>query len=284
MNPVVTVEWLAAHLGAVRLVDTRWYLPGTGKIARTEYAAGHLPGAVFLDVDLDLADPPSRAAGRHPLPSAERFAAAMSRAGVSDGDDVVAYDDAGGSIAARVWWLCRAFGHPGRAAVLDGGIDAWRAAGHATTTAVPSPAPGTFHARLDPAIFVSLEQVDRLRTSGGAVLLDARAPERWAGVVEPIDARPGRIPGAVSAPWSDNLAGGRFRSAEELRARYAALGVGPTTKVVAYCGSGVTACHDLLALELAGVPAALLYAGSYSQWAAVPELPVETGTPGRPRT
>ena len=277
LGPLVSVDWLAANLSRVRLADTRWYLPGAGKIGRAEYAAGHLPGAVFLDLDEDLADPPSRARGRHPLPSAERLAAALSRAGISDGEDVVAYDDVGGAIAARLWWLLRAFGHRGGAAVLDGGIAAWRAAGHAVTTVAPHPAPGSFHARLDPTRVVSRDEVDRLRRSASAVVLDARAPERYAGVTEPIDARPGHIPGARSAPFADNLEDGRMRAPADLRARYAARGASPGTTVAAYCGSGVTACHTLLALELAGLPGALLYDGSYSQWAADDTLPVATG-------
>lgn len=276
-GPLVTVDWLAAHLTEVRVADIRWYLPGAGKTGRSEYATGHLPGAVFLDVDEDLADPPTRARGRHPLPSAERFAAALSRAGISDGEDVVAYDDAGGAIASRLWWLLRAFGHRGGAAVLDGGIAAWRAAGHPVTTLAPHPGPGSFHARLDPTGLASRADVERLCRSRAAVVLDARARERYAGVTEPIDARPGHIPGARSAPFADNLVDGHLRAPAELRALYAAHGVTPGTPVVAYCGSGVTACHTLLALELAGLPGALLYDGSYSQWAADDALPVATG-------
>jgi thiosulfate/3-mercaptopyruvate sulfurtransferase len=276
MGPLVSVEWLAAHLTEVHVVDVRWYLPTTGKSGRAEYAAGHLPRAVFLDVDQDLADPPSAAAGRHPLPSPERFAAAMARAGVSDRDDVVAYDDTGGSTAARVWWLCQAYGHRGRTAVLDGGIAAWRAAGHATTTVVPDPPRGRFHAALDPSLVVTIEELERLRGTPGVVILDARATERYLGKTEPIDARPGHIPSAISAPFADNLTQGRFKSADELRARYASLGVGDRTTVVAYCGSGVTACHDLLALELAGLGGKrFLYGGSYGQWAADPTREVE---------
>lgn len=277
LGPLVTVDWLAAHLAEVRLADTRWYLPGAGKTGRAEYLAGHLPGAVFLDVDEELADPPSRARGRHPLPSAERLTAALSRAGISDGEDVVAYDDVGGAIAARLWWLLRAFGHRGGAAVLDGGVAAWRAAGHPLTTLIPHPAPGTFHARLDPARVVSRDEVDRLRRSTAAVVLDARARERYAGITEPIDARPGHIPGARSTPFADNLLDGHLRAPADLRARYASVGVTPDATIVAYCGSGVTACHTILALELAGSPGALLYDGSYSQWAANEALPVATG-------
>ena len=277
VGPIVSADWLAAHASEVRIADARWYLPGTGRTGRAEYAAAHLPGAVFLDIDEELADPPTHADGRHPLPSVARFEGAMARAGISDDTNVVAVDDVGGAMAARLWWLLRYFGHRGRAFVLDGGIAAWQAAGGASTRQVPTPARGSFHARPRPELVVSRQDVERMARDAGVVMLDARAPERWAGVSEPIDARPGRIPGAKNAPFADNVADGKLRGADELRARYAALGVGADTTVVAYCGSGVTACHDILALEIAGLPGALLYAGSYSQWAAEPSLPVETG-------
>lgn len=259
MQPLVSGDWLAAHLDSVRVVDVRWYLtrPGAGRAA---YAAGHIPGAVHLDVDDDLSDPATPEAGRHPLPSTERFAAALGRVGIAAGTPVVAYDDAGGSIAARLWWLLHVLGEP--VAVLDGGLPAWP--GELTAdlpevtpvqrTAVPWPA-GRFRGPDD---------------LGTARLLDARTAARYAAGDPDIDPRPGHIPGARSAPWQDNLgADGRFRPAEELRRRY---GRGP---FVAYCGSGVTACHDLLALHVTGEDDIALYPGSWSQWGADPSRPAD---------
>jgi thiosulfate/3-mercaptopyruvate sulfurtransferase len=203
----------------------------------------------------------------------------MSRAGVGPETHVVAYDDTGGSTAARLWWLLRHFGHP-RVSVLDGGIARWVAEGRPLSTDVPAVRPATFVARPAPEGTVDKEAVRRLARDPGAVVFDARAPERYEGRSEPVDPRAGHIPGAVSAPFAANLReeeGARFKSPEELGARYAALGATPGRRVVVYCGSGVTACHDLLALHLAGVPDALLYPGSWSDWSADPELPAATG-------
>ena len=258
-GPLVSGEWLAAHLDDVQIVDVRWYLDG--RSGRAAYAAGHLPGAVWLDIDTDLSDPGSVEAGRHPLPSPERFAAALSAAGIAAGTPVVAYDDSGGSTAARLWWLLHVLGEP--VAVLDGGIGAWPGD---LTTEVPVPSP----VEREPCAWPA----ERFRTAdelGGALLIDARAATRWASGDPAIDPRPGHIPGAISKPWQANLTpAGLFRSVDELRDRFA--GDGP---VVAYCGSGVTACHDLLALELAGRTDTALYPGSFSQWGADPNRSVE---------
>lgn len=270
MRDVVDGAWLAEHLDDVRVVDVRWYLtPVEGRTGRDAYAAGHLRGAVWLDVDADLSGPASPADGRHPLPSPEHFAAALGRAGIAAGTPVVAYDDAGGSTAARLWWLLDALGEP--AAVLDGGIAAWPGE---LTTEVP---------RVEP---VTREPVpwppERFREAddlGAAVLLDARTAARFAAGDPAIDPRPGHIPGARSAPWQDNLdEHGRFLPAQRLRERYAELADGAGT-VVAYCGSGVTACHDLLALRIAGVRDTALYPGSWSQWGADAARPAQTGPP-----
>jgi thiosulfate/3-mercaptopyruvate sulfurtransferase len=281
----VTADWLAAHLddGHVRVADVRWYL--SGKRGADEYARGHIPGAVFVDLDQDLASPrsPGRP-GRHPFPSAADFAAALSRLGVERDTLVVAYDDSGGSTAARLWWLLRWFGHGG-GRVLDGGIGAWVAAGRPLSTEVPALPPAAPLA-LSPghARAVNRAEVDRLRALPGTVLLDARAAERFEGRVEPVDARPGHIPGARSAPFSGNLAapGGALLPARELAARYQALGALRAETVVCYCGSGVTACHDLLALAIAGREDAALYEGSWSDWASDPSLPAATGLDGAP--
>jgi thiosulfate/3-mercaptopyruvate sulfurtransferase len=274
-GPLVDVAWLHAHAGDpdVRVIDVRWYM--RDRRGADEYARGHVPGAVFVDLDRDLSAPVGP--GRHPLPAREAFERAMRRAGVSAQTRVVAYDDAGGSIAARLWWLLRYFGHA-RVAVLDGGLPAWTAAGHPLVAEVPAVPEGTFTAAppRDEAT-VDKAYVAAARTREGVLLLDARAPERYRGEVEPVDARPGHIPGARNAPWAGNLEAGRFRSPEALRARFEELGVRDAREAIVYCGSGVTACHDLLAMERAGLPGAKLYVGSWSDWAQDPSLPGATG-------
>jgi thiosulfate/3-mercaptopyruvate sulfurtransferase len=291
-SPLVDSSWLAAHLDdpRVRIVDVRWYL--AGKRGKDEYARGHLPGAVFVDLDGDLAAPAAGGPGRHPLPSAADFAAVLSRLGVDRDTLVVAYDDAGGAIAARLWWLLRWFGHGG-GRVLDGGIGAWVASGGALSTDVPAPAPAALLSLTANASgVVDKAEVDRLRAQPGVVLLDARAAERFEGRVEPVDARAGHIPGARSAPFADNLVAasghdggppklpGALRPAAELAQRYSALGALEAPVVVCYCGSGVTACHDILALAIAGRDDVLLYEGSWSDWARDESLPVATGRDG----
>ena len=279
-GPLVSVEWLAEHAKDpdVRIVDVRWYL--MGKSGADEYAKGHLPGAVFVDLGRDLAGDPARGPGRHPLPDAASFAATLARLGVREETLVVAYDDTGGSQAARMWWLLRYFGHPG-GRVLDGGIGAWVAAGHPLVQDVPSvePAPPL---QLQPGGAGVVDKVAVARLRGAdpreAVVLDARARERYEGRSEPVDARPGHVPGALSAPFAENLTapGGTFLPDEALAARYRALGALEAKTVVCYCGSGVTACHDLLALALLGREDALLYEGSWSDWSRDTSLPAET--------
>lgn len=279
-SPLVDVAWLADHLEdpRVRVVDVRWYL--SGKRGAEEYQRGHLPGAVFVDLDRELAASPDAGPGRHPLPSAADFAQVLARIGVTRDSIVVAYDDAGGAIAARLWWLLRWFGHEG-GRVLDGGLAAWTAAGHALSTEVPALAPAP-RLELVPggAGVVDKATVDRLRVAPGAVILDARARERFEGQSEPVDARPGHIPGARSAPFIENLVapGGAFLAASALAERYRALGALQAEQVVCYCGSGVTACHDLLALAIAGREDALLYEGSWSDWARDATLPAALGS------
>jgi thiosulfate/3-mercaptopyruvate sulfurtransferase len=279
ISHVVTVDWLAAELaGDLRVVDCRWRLgqPGAGEQA---YRAGHIPGAVFADIDRDLSAPPGER-GRHPLPSAADFTALMQRLGIGDGTRVVAYDDVGGAYAARLWFLLRYFGHE-TGAVLDGGLPAWLATGHALETAVPSPphesTPAEFHAVPHPEMLIAREKVLPEIAAGRLLLLDARAPERYRGDLEPIDPKPGHIPGAVNAPYAGNVVNGRFLPAAALADHYKKLGVGPDRTTAVYCGSGVTAAHDLLALAVAGLPDALLYAGSWSEWARDPNAAIETG-------
>jgi thiosulfate/3-mercaptopyruvate sulfurtransferase len=273
---LVTVTELLALMREpdVRIVDVRWRL-GEPAAGRTFYAGGHIPGALYADIDRDLAAPAGER-GRHPLPSAEAFTALMARFDIGDDTRVIAYDDQGGATAARLWFLLRYFGHE-TGAVLDGGIAAFIAAGHTLATAPPSSARTelVFHAKPNPALVVDRKAVVASVQSGG-LLLDARAPERFRGEIEPIDARAGHIPSAVSAPFAANLAGGRFLSPDALRERYDALGA-CDRETTAYCGSGVTACHDLLALAIAGVETAKLYPGSWSEWSRDPDAPIALG-------
>jgi thiosulfate/3-mercaptopyruvate sulfurtransferase len=264
-SPLVSGEWLRAHLDEVRVVDVRWYLD-PGRSGLDEYRAGHIPGAVWLDVDTDLSAPASTGGGRHPLPTEAAFAGTLGRMGIAAGTPVVAYDDAGGSTAARLWWLLHVLGEP--AAVLDGGLAAWPGE---LTTEIPVPVPVQRPVREWPAgRFVTADDLPRSR----AALYDARTAERFAQGDAAIDPRPGHIPGALSAPWAGNLdEHGRFRPPEELRERFAAAA---DAGAIAYCGSGVTACHDLLAMTVAGLDDLALYPGSWSQWGADLTRPAET--------
>ncbi len=276
-SPLVSVpDLLERRAGrpAPVLLDVRWRLAGPP--GRDEYLAGHLPGARFVDLDRDLAAPPG-SSGRHPLPDAPAFEAAMRRCGVREASPVVVYDAADGSVAARAWWLLRYFGHRD-VTLLDGGYAAWVAAGEPVETGGPAPGvPGDFTARAGGLPLLDADAAAGVAADG--VLLDARAGERYRGEVEPVDPVAGHVPGAVSAPTAGNVGGdGHLLPADRLRARFAALGVDGTRPVGAYCGSGVTAAHTVLALQLAGVEAAL-YVGSWSEWAAQGR-PVATG--GRP--
>jgi len=277
-HPLISVPELAAALQGgdpPRVLDVRWR-PG-GPPGIDSYRAGHVPGAVYADLDSQLAGPPG-AGGRHPLPDPADFELAMRAAGVRAGHPVVVCDEADGTIAARAWWLLRYHGHlPVR--LLDGGFRAWAAAGQEVSTEDAHPGAGDFGAR--PGRMPLLDATGAAAVARSGILLDARAPARYRGETEPIDKVAGHIPGALSAPTAENVtATGEFRSAGELRARFTALGVhfgpGDGLPVGAYCGSGVTAAHEVLALELAGAPAAL-YVGSWSAWIADPENPVATG-------
>lgn len=279
MQPVVSPEWLAEHRDEVVICDVRWYLDG--RSGREAYDQGHLPGAVFVDLDTCLTDPPSSEAGRHPLPDPATFAAELGAIGVSDQDTIVAYDDSGGMAAGRLVWLLRILGV--EAALLDGGIEAWSGG---LTTEEPSYPQVVFPVRPWPldrlATIDDVKAVSAAARSGGGagvVLVDARAPERYRGEVEPIDPRAGHIPGAVNVPFTGNLDSEtkRFLSSDEIRSRFAEVGIDGEHDVIVYCGSGVSACHDLLALELAGLGPGRLYAGSWSQWSTDPSRPAATG-------
>jgi thiosulfate/3-mercaptopyruvate sulfurtransferase len=279
-GPLIEPEELAAAVGSASaplLLDVRWQLGGPP--GRDAYLAGHLPGAVFVDLDRDLAAPPGEG-GRHPLPDPAGFQAAMRRAGVRGDRAVVVYDQRDGTSAARAWWLLGYHGHPD-VRVLDGGYDGWVARGLPVTTELPEPEPGDFQAL--PGRRPLLDATGAAEVARAGVLLDARTAVRYRGEQEPVDPVAGHVPGARSAPAGDNLAAdGRLRSPQELRARFADLGVREGVPVGAYCGSGVTACQAVLALEVAGFRPAL-YAGSWSQWITDPARPVATGAaPGSP--
>jgi thiosulfate/3-mercaptopyruvate sulfurtransferase len=272
-SPLIPVDGLAAALASGRppvLLDVRWQLggpPGAG-----EYAAGHLPGAHYVDLDRELAAPPG-SGGRHPLPDPEVFGAALRRAGVTDDRPVVVYDAGPATSAARAWWLLRWAGHRD-VRVLDGGLAAWRAAGLPVTDEQPAAEDGDFTPM--PGGLPTVDAAGAAALARTGLLLDARAGERYRGEVEPVDPRAGHIPGAVSAPTTDNLGpDGRFRGPAELAERFAALGA-DGRPIGVYCGSGVTAAHQVLALESVGLTAAL-YPGSWSEWSADPANPAATG-------
>lgn len=271
LPPIVDVEWVHAHPDAV-VADVRWYLDG--RSGADAYRGGHIPGAIFVDLDRDLAAhglTPS--AGRHPLPTPADFASAMSGLGIGDGDTIVAYDDSGGSTAARLVWMLRVLGRS--AALLDGGLAAWH--GPLSTEVTHRPLATFTAAPWSEGAVVSADAVAAATaTPSAAAVLDARAPERYRGEVEPIDPRAGHIPGARNAPWAANLdPNGRFRSSAELRSLFVANGAGDGT--IVYCGSGVTACHDALALEHAGFRDVRVFIGSWSAWSNDADRRVATG-------
>lgn len=255
---VVDVSWLRNHPEAV-IADVRWYLDG--RSGAEAYAAGHLPGAVFIDLDADLAAAPSPSGGRHPLPDPEAFATAMVDAGIGEDSLVVAYDDAGGLSAGRLVWMLRRLGVS--AALLDGGLAAW-------PDELTTDQPAEPEAEVTFAIAGwGADQVASMDEAvAGPLVIDARAAERYRGETEPTGVVAGHIPGALSAPFGANLAAdGRFLPPAILRANYAALGIDDASAVIAYCGSGVSACHDLLALEYAGLGVGRLFVGSWSAYA-----------------
>lgn len=277
---LVSTEWLAEHVADsnVRVVDVRWSLLERDK-GRNAYLAAHVPGAVFLDVDRELASPRGEGPGRHPLPRAEPFAETLSRAGVGAETHVVAYDFGDGSTAARLWWLLRYFGHH-RVSVLDGGMARWTAEGRPTESAVPSHPPRVFVPSPRPDMRIDADDLERLRSDPTTLVIDSRAPERYEGKTEPIDPVAGHVPGAKNHPYHANVRAPddpRFEQAARLRERFEQLGADRVERVVCYCGSGINACQNLLALEIAGLAGGLLYEGSWSDWCSVPTRAVKTG-------
>ncbi len=270
---------LCAHLSDPDwvVVDCRFILSDS-EAGRRTYAAGHLPGARYAHLDDDLSGAITPATGRHPLPDPARLARKLGEWGIDHHSQVVAYDDMGGILAAaRLWWLLRWLGH-GAVAVLDGGFSAWQRAGLPLTAELPVVKPTVFVARPNDQLWLTTAQIQNLPKE--KLLLDARATARYRGEMEPIDPVAGHIPGAVNVPTEDNLTvSGCFRPAEELRARFTAVLGGQSPTVVAHsCGSGVTACHNLLAMEVAGLSGSRLYAGSWSEWIRDPNRPIATGS------
>jgi thiosulfate/3-mercaptopyruvate sulfurtransferase len=266
--PLISPATLAALGDLPAICDTRWYLDDPD-LGWHEYREAHIPGAVFVDLETVLVG--DWGPGRHPLPRPEDFCANLGRLGIAPETHVVVYDSAGGSIAARMWWMLRSLDHP-RVSVLEGGIQAWARVGLPLTDEVTEVEPAVY-----PRITEWTGRVDRLEvldSIGTGRLVDARVGERFRGELEPIDPRPGHIPSAVNLPYGGNLrSDGSFRSREELAVRFADVADEP----IVYCGSGITACHDLLAMEIAGVEGGLLYEGSWSDWSSQPHLPADTG-------
>ena len=275
---LIDAATLHAHLDDPNwvVVDCRFSLADT-EAGRRAYGESHLPGARYAHLDEDLSGPITPTTGRHPLPDPARLARKLGAWGIGDGTQVIAYDDMGGMLAAaRLWWLLRWLGH-GAAAVLDGGFAAWRQAGLPLTAQLPAARPSMFEARPDDRLWLTTAQIQALPRE--ELVLDARAAARYRGEMEPIDPVAGHIPGAINLPTEDHLAAdGRFRPTDELRSRFAAvLGERSSMAVVHGCGSGVTACHNLLAMEVAGLSGSRLYAGSWSEWIRDPNRPIAAG-------
>jgi thiosulfate/3-mercaptopyruvate sulfurtransferase len=278
---LIDVDSLAALKVPAVLLDCRFDL-SEPRAGRRAFMAGHIPGARYADLNLDLSSPVTLGDGRHPLPRPDVLADFFAAAGIGDETQVIAYDDANGSFAARAWWLLRWLGKAS-VAVLDGGFQAWVAAGGAVEVGEPPPAPGgakpPFTVRLRPETVLTAVDVQRALEDPRRLLVDARAAERFAGTVEPLDRVAGHIPGAVNHPFTANLTqDGRFLPPDELSRRWLTRlrGTEPSDAIL-MCGSGVTACHNILAMTTAGLPGGKLYAGSWSEWIRDPERPVARG-------
>jgi len=274
---LVPVETLAIALGRpdLAIVDCRFSLvnPGAGELA---YQQGHIPGAVYAHLDRDLSDHRKHGAGRHPWPDAGDFTRRLGQWGISPQHQVVAYDDGDGAHAARLWFLLRELGHE-KVAVLDGGWSRWTALGQPVDSHIPTPAPARYTATFDQARLLDADQV-QARLAAGDLLIDARATSRFRGDEELIDRVGGHVPGARSRPYTSNLQDGRFKSPVQLAAEFReALGEHDPQHAIVMCGSGVTACHHLLAMARAGLPGARLFTGSWSGWISDPSRPVATG-------
>ncbi|MBV6417946.1 MAG: putative thiosulfate sulfurtransferase SseB [Steroidobacteraceae bacterium] len=278
-STLIDVSQLGALLGRpeVVILDCRFELAAP-EAGAAQYAAGHIPGAQYAHLDRDLSGKTGPATGRHPLPDPERLAITFGRWGINSNVQVIAYDGGPGAYAARAWWLLRWMGHEA-VAVLNGGFAAWHAAGLAVETYVRRRDPRLYTPRLQVDRSVAVDEVMKQRDAGAIQIVDARGADRFAGENETLDPVAGHVPGAKNRPFTANLGpDGRFLAVEALRGQWEALLAGrPVSELVSMCGSGVTACHNLLALEHAGLPGARLYAGSWSEWVRDPLRPVATG-------
>ncbi|PYI52632.1 sulfurtransferase [Paenibacillus flagellatus] len=276
MGNLVEFDWLREHLDDPNVVvaDCRFAL-GKPESGKAEYDAGHIRGAVYFDLERDLSGPKDAHGGRHPLPDLQSFASVLGRAGIDATKTVVAYDDQGGAMASRLWWMLRYVGHDD-VKVLNGGYGEWKAAGYPVSAEVPQPAAVTFVPAPRPEMLLSMEDVKARLGRPGTTLIDSREPKRYAGLEEPIDPVGGHIPGAVNRFWKDALgADGRWQGAEAQKARFA--GLNADDELVVYCGSGVTACPNVLALTEAGFRNVKLYGGSWSDWISYADNPIATG-------
>ena len=281
MNIIVQPRWLLARMYEPDLVivDCRFQL-GAPEAGRKAYEQDHIPGALYADLETDLSAPVTEHGGRHPLPDSQAFAAFIGKLGIDQDTRVVAYDDQGGAFAARLWWLLRYHGHR-RTYILDGGYSKWKELGYSVSYAKPPViVPKTFVPELQPDMLVSMQEVRERLGNSRTLLIDSREPRRYRGEEEPIDRKAGHIPGARNLFWKDSLNGdGLWKSAEEQKERFAAAGLDPEgeQEIIVYCGSGVTACPNVLALEQAGYRNVKLYAGSWSDWISYEDNPVAMG-------
>jgi thiosulfate/3-mercaptopyruvate sulfurtransferase len=276
--PIVDRNWLASHFSQVVLADVRWYLDG--RSGYDAFLAGHVPGAIWIDLDHVLSNPPDAASGRHPFPTPEEFAHRLGEVGIADDDTVIAYDDHGGAYAARLAWMLRRIGQA--ATILDGGLPSWD---QQLETGARTRPPRQRAVKPWPAELIRSTADIEAAITTDALILDARSFDRYSGEeLLPGEPRAGHVPRARSAPWQANLGSdGRFLDPNTLRSRYEQLGVADAVEVVAYCGSGVTACHDLLAIEYAGFSDAALYVGSWSAWSIDDSLPIVSEQSPGPR-
>ncbi|WP_445174276.1 sulfurtransferase [Microcoleus sp.] len=263
---IVSPEWLATNTEnpEVVIIDCRFSLADP-ELGQKQYQESHIPGAFYLDLNRDLASSVGKHGGRHPLPNIEELADKLSAMGINSAETlVIAYDDSRVAFAARLWWLLRYMGHS-KVALLDGGFSGWKAGGYPVTNILPEPRAGNFVARLQQDLAVDIEAVKERKDLPGTVLVDSRESERYEGLREPIDPIAGHIPGAVNYPWQEVTdKTGKVRSTSEQKHRWAELE--KAEEIIVYCGSGVTACVNLLSLEIAGIPDAKLYVGSWSDW------------------
>ncbi|MDR6718279.1 sulfurtransferase [Paenibacillus sp. 2003] len=276
MKNIVSMRWLLARMYEpdVVIADCRFLL-GQPEAGRQAYEAGHIPGAVYLDLEKDLSSPVSAHGGRHPLPDPAVLASRLSKAGIGSNSRIVAYDDQGGMNASRLWWLLRYIGHE-QVYIMDEGFSAWKNAKFPVTADVPVQIPSSFEVNVQPAMLASVEDVQQASVTGSAALIDSRDARRYAGLEEPIDAKAGHIPGALNYFWKDVLDwDGRWTGTEVLEERFSKLD--KDGAIIVYCGSGVSACPNVIALEEAGYSNVKLYAGSWSDWISYEENPVATG-------